>query len=210
MVGEFANPWKHSGEEALAIRAWKWAPGSDTFRAVVGGNTTQVSSLSSFLGAIERQKPQTIDRINVFSHGNPGVLPFSGTIDKNGGVMLNTGSALDLRIRDTEPIPIGPGRVQETPGGIAQRLRNRFTATGQIVLFLCNSGADFEVLQAVADAFGVKVSGFGGSVYYCPVIGPGASPSIDRGFTSLDKCATKSRGFQHLVPTNTRLPIRRP
>lgn len=210
LVGDFTNPWSADpNEEARRIDAWQWSPGTDTWRAVCSGSATMVKGLSSFLGAIEQQKPASIERLNLFSHGAPGLLAFSGTIDKaDARVMLDTPNALDLRIRDTEPIPLGGGKERESLGGIARRLNNRFSTGGHIVLYLCNSGADFELLQVVANAFGVIAKGFVDKIYFCPDCMRNGKKvvRIDRGFTSVDKCRTKKAGFQHLIPTNVRSP----
>lgn len=209
-VGAFENPWERDPAlEAKRIEAFDWHPATDSWRALFGGSSTiRVESLSKFLGAIKDQQPHTIERVNLFSHGNPGLIAFSGSIDvKTGNVMLNTSTALDLRIKDTEPIPLGNGREQESLGTVARKLQDRFTDKAEIVLFLCNSGNDPELLQAVADTFHVVVKGFGHQVWVCPewdkVPGP---PRINRGFASMDKCKTKQRGFSHLVPDRPATP----
>jgi len=72
IVGDFANPWPNP--EAKHISAWIWAPGTDTWRAVCGGATTVASRLTRFLGAIEKEKVRSIDRLDFLSHGNPREL----------------------------------------------------------------------------------------------------------------------------------------
>lgn len=209
LVGAFKNPWKNNPvEESKLIEAFKWHPSSDSWEAVFNGNTKTVESLSQFLGAIKEQRPRTIERINIFSHGNPGLIAFTGTTEpKTAKVFLDEKTALDLRIANTDPIPLGNGREQESMGAIARKLQDRFTADAQIVLFLCNSGSDPELLQVVADTFHVVVRGFGQQVWVCPewdkVPGP---PKIDRGFTSSDRCKSKKRGFAHLEPDRSAKP----
>lgn len=209
LVGDFPNPWSNPVEESKAIEAWKWAPGTDTWRAVCGAESTTVGRLSQFLGIIEKQKRGSINRINLLSHGNPGLIAFSGSIAKaTGDVSLDVTKGLDLRIRDAESTPTGNGRLQESLGGIAVRLRDRFDKNAQIVLYLCNSGTDMELLQAIANAFGVVASGFSSAIYFCPEWPKilGVPPRINRSFTSLDKCKTKQAGFLHLSPTISRPP----
>jgi hypothetical protein len=204
LVGDFVNPWSNPTEEAIHIEDWTWAPGSDTWHAVCGTNTTTVSSVSQFLGVIKKQTSGSIERLNLFSHGNPGLLAFTGKIDRSSGaVVLDVKSGLDLRIRDlTTPI-----EGQETYGTIALKLQDRFRPKAKMVMYLCNSGSDAKLLQAIANAFGVEVGGFQGSVYFCPEWPLGQKPPrINRSFTSLDKCAHKKAGFAHLNPTITCMP----
>jgi hypothetical protein len=210
LIGKFENPWKNNPtEEAKLIEAYKWSPATDSWEAVFGASTTTtIDSLSRFLGAIKQQQPQTIERINLFSHGNPGLIAFAGRIDaKTADVTLFTEKALDLRIADTDPIPIGGGQEQNTMGIEARNLQDRFTKDAQIILYLCHSGTDPELLQAIADAFHVVVRGFSQQVWVCPdwdkLPGP---PKIDRGFTSIDRCKIKQRGFAHLVPDRSAKP----
>jgi len=210
VAGTFENPWKNKpAEESKLIEAFKWHPATDSWTSVFGGTTTAVGSLSQFLGAIKEQRPNTVERINLFSHGNPGLIAFTGTIEpKSADVFLEVKTALDLRIANTEPIPLGDGREQESMGTIARKLQDRFTSNAQIVLFLCNSGSDPELLQAVADAFHVIVRGFSQQVWVCPEWDkvPGL-PRINRGFTSIgDKCKDKQRGFAHLNPDRSAKP----
>lgn len=209
LVGDFENPWKNNPtEESKRIESFKWHPATDSFEAVIGGASTKISGLSNFLGAIKQQKPHTIQRINIFSHGNFGLISFAGRIEKEtGDVFLNVSTALDLKITNTEPIPLGNGREQDSMGTVARQLQDRFQEDAQIVLFLCNSGSDPELLQAIANTFHVTVKGFSHQVWVCAewdkVPGP---PKIDRGFTSSNKCKTKQRGFAHLIPDRSAVP----
>jgi hypothetical protein len=217
LVGAFENPWKNDPtKEAKIIEdfkneksAIKWHPAADSWAAVFGGNITTTASLSQFLGIIKKQQPHSIERINLFSHGNRGLIAFAGyIIPQTGDVFLNTNTALDLRLAETEPIPKGGGREEESMGTIARQLQDRFTEDAQIVFYLCNSGNDPELLQVVADAFRVVVKGFSQEVWVCPEwdIVPGQPPKINRGFTSLDRCRTKQRGFAHLKPNRLANP----
>jgi len=80
-------------------------------------------------------------------------------------------------------------------GTIARKLQDRFTSNAQIVLFLCNSGSDPELLQAVADAFHVIVRGFSQQVWVCPEWDkvPGL-PRINRGLPASAINARTSKG----------------
>jgi hypothetical protein len=158
------------------------------------------------------------NRINVISHGSFGLIAFSGTIDKdNGAVGLDTRGALDLSIRETEPIPIKGGKeVQETLGAIARRLQNRFTKDpkAKIVFYMCNSGTDLELMQEIANAFQVQVDGFSHNVHECldwELNSAGRVQNINRTLTSNGlkdngECTDPKPGFKHLTPDRFRVP----
>jgi hypothetical protein len=208
LLGDFVNPWKATPdkEKALIATKQKWHPGSDSWVEVYGATTTtKINSLSSFLGVIQNQKTHSIERINLFSHGNFGLIAFSGTIVES-DVMLRTDTALDLRIADTDPIPLESNKVQDSFGTMARKLQNRFTDNAEMWLFLCNSGTDEELLQDIANAFHVTARGFSHQVWVCAEWLLVAGSNIDRGFTSLDRCETKRRGFAHLRPDRSRRP----
>jgi hypothetical protein len=158
-VGDFKNPWTNTIEEAEHIAAWKWSPGTDTWQAVFGKDVIVISSLSQFLGLIEKQKPQSVQRINLLSHGTRGLIAFNGQIiSKTGEVMLNSATGLNLKIGDIDPISKGGGKYEEPLGAIARRLSDRFINGAEIVFYLCNSGVDLELLRRIADAFQVVAS----------------------------------------------------
>ncbi|MCI0529184.1 MAG: hypothetical protein L0Y56_17245 [Nitrospira sp.] len=86
VMGNFKNPWSSPIDEAKHISKWTWHPGTDTWQAVYGSNSIVTGSFGQFLGIIEKQKPESIHRINVFSHGSRGLIAFSGRIDPTTGM----------------------------------------------------------------------------------------------------------------------------
>ena len=53
-------------------------------------------------------------------------------------------------------------------GTVARRLQDRFVKDAEIVLYLCNSGSDPELLQVIANTFHVVARGFTEQIWVCP------------------------------------------
>jgi hypothetical protein len=224
LVGVFANPWhgdpaaekQHATKDAIQRGKTLWHPSTEDWEAVFHrGNPTvtptTVESFSQFLGIIQQQGKAAISRINIFSHGNEGLIAFSGSIDpSNGEVTLNTRTGLDERtITSTEPISgkdkKGIPILTDSPGGTARRLRDRFANGAQIVFFLCNSarGISLPLLQEVANAFQVTVKGSATEVLTGIQFDQTKNSLIERGFTctgapTWESCPDKKPGFAHL------------
>jgi hypothetical protein len=219
ILGSFENPWKNDPmEESKIISEKSWHPGTDTWEAVMGrANFITVKGLGQFLGAVKQQRPRTIERINLFSHGKFGLLAFSGKIvPKN--VLLDQKNALDLEIANLRPTETSE-ETTESMGTVARCLQDRFTRAkwegkdAEIVLYLCNSGSDPELLQVIANTFHVVARGFSHEIWCCVEWNLGPGPRrIDRGFTSdgltsdSDKCKNKRRGFAQLKPDRIAKP----
>jgi hypothetical protein len=212
IVGDFNNPWKgNKAEEIDRIRSFLWAPAVDSWEQVVNTKVIIVQSFSQFLGVIQRQPKKKIYRINFWSHGNPGLIAFKGTIDKNTKdpsrlVMLDVPTALDLRILDPSVFE-NRGTKTANAAMMAYALSDRFVGNAHLYLYLCHSGTDGELIQSIADAFQVTTHGFTDSIWVCPDTPPkGFGGPIKRGFTSVTECRTKFPGFSHLQPTINRSP----
>lgn len=215
LYGLFPNPWA-SKPNVEKLRSESkpslWHPSSDDFIAILGGTKAaiQVESFSTFLGIIQRQPANSIARINLFSHGNDGLIAFSGRIVEvvAGGktdvrVLLNRApSGLDENLlTSVEPVPGADGKLVDSLGQTARKLRNRFAKGAEICFFLCSSGSlRSPILQQIADAFQVTARGFpdevmSGIEFYRTLNSP-----IERGFTyfASDGWEKRKRGFKHL------------
>jgi hypothetical protein len=218
LYGAFRNPW--AGKPNIEkLRAdpdptkTKWHPSEDDWNGIFGGKGIRVDSFSAFLGIIERQKPGTIATINLFSHGNPELIGFGGTINgETGEVLINTAKAggLDMSVIANIEMKFsgiardGAANYTEPLGCKALKLRDRFVeGRGEIRLFLCNSGSlRGPLLQSIANAFQVTALGFtdevGTGIQFDRV--PGSR--IERGYTYVfdEGYASKKHGFSHLIP----------
>ncbi len=170
-VGSFPNPWTKKGpkREREQYDKDKWNPSVDDFQAAaLGAKVIEPTTFSRFLGAIQQQKPGTIERINLISHGGDGLYALAGTIgEMDGAVFLTKAGALTSAVvGDTEPI-YKDGVEVDSLGTTARKLRDRFAAGAVIYCYVCHSGAYTEsglLLQELANAFRVKTAGFSDTI----------------------------------------------
>jgi hypothetical protein len=211
LVAAFSNPWKgHPKEELSKVDRdpdkSKWHPTEDDWIASVEGKpTTTVRSFTDFLQEIHKQKDQSVERINVFSHGRSDLIGFAGEVTRaTGECFINTANAGGL---DEKTLlfnnwkPLGNGKYEKPAAVQAYELRGKFVQGGdaEICFYLCNAGTMKSLmLQQVADVFGVKVRGFDEEIVYW--VDPGPKGAILRGFTSLksEGYDRRQKGIAHL------------
>ena len=221
----YATP--DSQQERDQAVAAKWAPADRDFTAVATVDTPEpakaIFKVSSFLEAISAilfvnpHKPdtsvfrpvQSIKRVNIISHGNPGLIAMSGTVDTVGNVMLT------LRAQGADmlsgPIDVAAVQAAADPNlqlsngkPLALSLRDRLTPDAEIHLLACHSGMAGSVLlmEELKKLFKVKIRAFSQEIAYCPQLD--ATKITDRAFTAVGSCASGSkRGFRHLTPDRT-------
>ena len=97
-MASFPDPWTSEADEVQAMRASSWEPSDSAFAAVTSVHSTnfaKISTLGEFLGAViytfsGTPRPKgSVGRINLLTHGNPGLIGFNGTVvvhrDASGG-----------------------------------------------------------------------------------------------------------------------------
>lgn len=126
----------------------------------------------------------SIRRLNVFTHANPGLISLSGRMQGK-DVILNGAAFVE-----DQPIAGGlDGRVvvwwNEDEVGRVQRdeMRRRFTAHGEILLFLCNGGLGRGLSLAIdlAKCLNVRVLAYSEPIGYYVEFSRGR---VDRNLTS--------------------------
>lgn len=205
----------------------KWAPATRDFMAVAQVDTPnpskaifEVSSFLQLISAIlfvDPLKPdssafrplQSIRRVNLLTHGNPGLIAMSGSIDTDGNVMLSVkgSGAQDLSgpidVASVQ-IAVGPNLLLPNGKPLAQSLRDRFAADAELYLIACHSamGLSLPLLKDMKGLFKIKIQAFTKEIAYCPSLD--ATHIIDRSFTAIENCVSGStRGYKHLVPDRT-------
>lgn len=221
----YATP--NTQQERDQAVAAKWAPARRDFKAVAEVNTPEptkaIFEVSSFLEAIsailfvDPSKPntsafrpvQSIKRVNIISHGNPGLIAMSGTVDTVGNVMLTVrAQGADML---SGPIDVDAVQAAADPNlqlangkALTLSLRDRLAPDAEIYLLACHSGMAGSVLlmQELKTLFKVKIRAFSQEIAYCPQLD--ATHIADRAFTAVGSCASGSqRGFRHLSPDRT-------
>ncbi|OAN59909.1 hypothetical protein [Sphingomonas sp. TDK1] len=211
-------------EERDKAKAGQWAPTTKDFLAVAQVDTPNPSKaifeVDSFLGLLsailfdDPAKPdssafrplQSIKRVNILTHGNPGLIAMSGTVDKSGGVLLSTAGSGSQNL--SGPIDVASVQVAADPNlllsngkPLAQSLRDRFAADAEVYLIACHSamGLSLPLMQDMHGLFKVKICAFTKEIAYCPSLD--ATHIVDRAFTAIENCNNGStRGYKHLVP----------
>jgi hypothetical protein len=182
IVGTFKNPFQSRAEEIKAMKENRWEPSTDDF-VDVGGKTVRAESYTSILTAIlvdgaAETKPDSIARINIFTHANADLIAFLGTITPAGAmtnVSLNVNSSLSKDVLDNLNAAGVTFTVNAQTPALKSRkfsiddVRRRFTKDAVIVIYACKSGLDGSFVQKIADTFQVKVRGFSDLVGYFPI-----------------------------------------
>jgi len=203
-----------------AQRSDLWMPGTRDFDAVASvdrkDKVFECPTFGHFVATILLQGPKSITRMNVFTHGNPGLIAFGGkitqgslaadvTMNVNGGPIRAAGMiSLDKHVLT---LMEEPGRTFTVPGNpksfTVADIRSRFTSNAFIYFYVCKSGSDRALLQHFANVFRIWALGFKSRVAYCPVWTdqPPAPPTIDRAHIDLRRCGNlKPKTFYGIAP----------
>src|SRR5262252_5477871 len=85
VVADFSfSPTVSVADEIKMIQQGTWAPGTADFSGVVnkaGATPVQVSSFLDFLGVIAGSAKNSIERLNVITHADRGLIAFGGYIN---------------------------------------------------------------------------------------------------------------------------------
>lgn len=162
VVGDFSEPWANDAEEIDAIRAGdEWSPSTNDFiafakksRAAAKGRVPIVGSTEAFIHLILSQKPKSIARINIITHGSSGTISFKGEV-VSGNVMFD--DELDLAVlRDF----LENGIIFNSQTVQWSEVENRFADNAVLVIYGCTVGMSASFIQDVADMFDVRVQAF--------------------------------------------------
>jgi hypothetical protein len=180
LVGQFewSNPDVTEDELLAELAAGRWSPGTADFSAVPGGTTSVTPTFGNMLGAIWTQAPESISRLNLFTHANKDLIGFGGHIEKRSlvraDVFINTNGPSD-NLTAMDPTSMAnlnaPGVTFLSPTGktiTVEDVRKRFAKDAMIVLYACHSGQLAPFLKSVATFFGVKVIGFTPQIGFYP------------------------------------------
>ena len=229
IIGRFPNAYATADtqQERDQAKIAKWAPTQRDFKAVANVDTPQpakaiieVTDFLEMIGAIlfvDPSKPdkskmrpkQSIKRINIISHGNPGLIAMAGSVDQQGTVLLQIRGPDDGALRG--PIDLTSLEAAADPtvmiGGkaIALSLRDRMAPDAEIYLLACHTGmgGSIELIKAMKELFHSTIHAFTEEIAYCPTIDD--THILDRAFTAVKDCNSGStRGFKHLQPDVTK------
>ncbi len=227
ITGNFPDPYDDPAtqEERDQSQIKKWAPANRDFLAVAQADTPkpdkaifQVSNWLEMLSVILYANPadptrsafrpkQSLKRINLITHGNPGLIALIGSVDKEGEVLLVADGTDEL----TGPLDSDAAQAATNPAAMLPNgkplplsLRDRLHPKCEIYLLACNSGlaGSVDLLRDLKLLFKVKINAFADEIAYCPRLSP--TQITDRSFTAKANCDNgSSKGFRHLKPDTT-------
>ncbi len=172
IVTSFPNPWrKDIKSEITAIKNGAWAPSTDDFEALVK-NSHQVKHFHELIGVIIQRPKGSIARVNIFTHSNPRLIAFKGSITPRStfaDVRLEIASALSLDMLDKLTVgtwfEVGKSKKKHTMKDVSAR----FSEGAKVFFYSCKSATDPMLLQEFADKFQVTAVGFKDNICYCPI-----------------------------------------
>ncbi|MEM7773508.1 MAG: hypothetical protein AAF327_23765 [Cyanobacteria bacterium P01_A01_bin.37] len=148
-----------------------WSPSVWDFMAVTGLSATYaMGNFEALLAAISDYKPNSISRLNFFTHGNSITLGIAGTIDSSNvffDASINE-SKLDFYAQEGLTI-IDESKGKEREISL-EDVRKRFKEDAIFVLYSCNSGASRGLLESLSKLLQITVIGFNESILYCPPV----------------------------------------
>jgi hypothetical protein len=182
VVADFpSQPAVSVADEIKMIQQGTWAPSTADFSGVVtrtGATAVQVGSLADFLGVIARSPKSSIQRLNVFTHADRGLISFGGYINSSAttspDVELYVNAANQfLTALDSTSMPFVRNGGTFGPNNNPNQwnlssLKDRFMPSALVIFFACHAGSDPKVLQDFANTLGVNGIGFTPAVAYCP------------------------------------------
>lgn len=214
-------------EEQDKAKLRKWAPADRDFmpwpKWIPPNSGNAIFKVGNFLEMLlailfdDSAKPnsstfwpaQSVKRVNIITHGNPGLIAMSGTVDTNGGGLLTVRSSNDGDL--TGPSDVAAVQaVSDSSLLLAngkpppQPVRDRFAPDAEIYLLAYHSGmgGSLPLMQDMKNIFKAKIRGFTKEIAYCPSLD--ATHNKDRAFTVIGDCNSGStRGFMHLVSDKT-------
>lgn len=174
----YPNQFRNAKDELAASDAKQWFPSIDDFRATAvmsGGSSGEALTLAQVVEIIGKEKPGSIAALGLIGHANRSVFALAGRI-----VGDNIHFAQDSLIFE-DTIKANLSKIKA--------VKDRFTEDGSITLYACDAGSGQNLLDAISDAFEVKVFGFQTEIYWCFTVS--AKGKVTRGRTYFD-----SQGFE--------------
>jgi len=173
-----------------------WSPGTKDW-AAIAGNSVTCSTFAEVLAVILSNPPDSIGRLNIFTHGEKTRISFRGRMMPKTTMVdvffddYNTGPALGMLDSDALDALNTPGKWFQVGKSntklTLEDVRKRFVRTNPIVIiYACHSGGDSAFLQYLSDTLDVMVDGFKPSIVCCPKF---AKPQfLDRKHIGLQSC----------------------
>jgi hypothetical protein len=193
VVTDFSfSPRVSVADEIKMIQQGTWAPSTADFAGVVtrtGATAATVSSFADFLGVIARSPKNSIEKLNVFTHADRGLIAFGGYINSNVAaspdveLYINSASQFLIALDSSSLTFLRNGGTFGPNSNPSQwnlsSLKDRFAPVAVVIFFACHTGSDPTLLQDFANTLRVNVIGFTPAIAYCPTFTT-SPPAINR------------------------------
>jgi hypothetical protein len=181
-VGDYRSVWSHTAdvERLKAQDLGRWYPDTRDFLEMARKGQRRNDKLIRVakhydllaqLGKTGREKPESISRLNIFTHGSDlGEVVMQGRVTSD-DVIWGLADLIDGGFDENLFYAV---KQQGTTFGLRgskaqysiEDVRRAFSKDGEVVLYACHSGVDKGYLGKMAEVFGVPVTGFTQSVRY--------------------------------------------
>jgi hypothetical protein len=204
IVARYDDPWPNEHSEVVAMRNGAWEPSSKTFREMVNVHKLtffDCEDLDTFMGAILKQADGSVARINVISHGGPGLVSLGGEIELDSkktavtavylGVIgqkeRNAPGSASINSPKTTADWLSYRRLDGSvmdwltmdPAGVQYRdaIRKKLRPDAEIVLYACHAGLgpSMLLLTDIAITLRVTARGFNDEIRFDTTFEPAVS-----------------------------------
>lgn len=173
--GTFRSVWEGKPDSEVLQAAGKtpppgkkWFPGTGDLRKFAKSGSKdavdpmQVRDLRGLLYKLGKNKPETIGRVNLFTHADKGIISLSGEVTwDNVTLYLDRRALDDDAMKDAEEEVFGSeGMTKEqifAENITIDNVRKAFRKDAVVVIYACHGGLDEPYLKKVDKLFGVKV-----------------------------------------------------
>jgi hypothetical protein len=222
VVADFPRPWSDDRDEIEVMKVGNWHPTYRDLNAVANTPNTiddvrrtdvqEVATVGDLIGALQwsrgskerERRPRSVKRLNIFSHGNPGLVALSGTVSAGGAVSLgdpnthkNERKQLDGKaiswLNELDPL-----KPDANGPRFRDMARGKLHADAEIWLILCNGagiGRAFELAREIANTFGVAVYAYETEIYYHPDYDEKRGIVLSRTTTSIGEKGEPGTGY---------------
>jgi hypothetical protein len=235
LLADFPSPWANPRDEVDAYLAANgtWHPTNRVFDAVASTanpkgkvltEITEVSNLGQFYQAIAftkagkgpEREPQTVGRVNLFSHGSPRNVALHGHIKLGPMNMVCLGvyqreDAPEDRLKSGMITAHEIEYLNDEGTFYRDRIREKLSSDAEIWLFLCGVAKGYEnndeqnqrtgkpgkynIAKELANTFQVVVKAFEDEIWYWPHVDQKTGRFDDRTITSIGEKGERGRGY---------------
>ncbi len=129
-----------------------------------------IGGFEALLAEIAKHKPDSISRLNFFTHGNSVLLGMSGTIDSSNVYFDSYIDEVKLDFYAQDGLSILYEKKGKAKEATIADIRQRFKENAVFVVYSCNSAVETGLLKSLSQLLNVTIIGFNNQILYCPPV----------------------------------------